>query len=87
MSAFTCPHCGTEVPEKALCCPECGSDRETGWNQDSSVTGDPVVDEVDYDEAVEQEFGKPEKKRASWAWVIAAVLLIIFFIYLIKSAL
>jgi hypothetical protein len=29
---FTCPNCGAEVPLKALACPTCGSDKETGWS-------------------------------------------------------
>lgn len=29
---FECPVCGTEVPNKARACPECGSDEDTGWS-------------------------------------------------------
>jgi hypothetical protein len=29
---FTCPICGADVPIKARACPECGSDKETGWS-------------------------------------------------------
>lgn len=32
---FTCPHCGADVPVKALACPECGSDEETGWSEEA----------------------------------------------------
>ena len=32
---FVCPHCGTVVPEGSPSCPECGSDRETGWAPDA----------------------------------------------------
>ena len=32
---FTCPHCGADVPVKALACPECGSDDETGWSEEA----------------------------------------------------
>ena len=32
---FTCPHCGADVPIKALACPECGSDDETGWSEEA----------------------------------------------------
>lgn len=31
-NTFTCPHCGADVPIKALACPNCGSDKETGWS-------------------------------------------------------
>ncbi|MGP1386425.1 MAG: hypothetical protein ACTS2F_22885 [Thainema sp.] len=30
---FTCPVCGTDVPLKARACPECGSDKGTGWSE------------------------------------------------------
>jgi hypothetical protein len=32
---FTCPHCGADVPIKALACPHCGSDEETGWSEEA----------------------------------------------------
>jgi len=34
-SYFTCPHCGADVPIKALACPKCGSDEETGWSEEA----------------------------------------------------
>ncbi len=36
---FICPNCGTEVPIKALSCPECGSDEKTGWSEDTMYDG------------------------------------------------
>ncbi len=36
---FVCPNCGAEVPVKALSCPECGSDEETGWSEDTMYDG------------------------------------------------
>ncbi len=42
---FICPNCGTEVPLKALACPECGSDESTGWSEDT------MYDELDLPEA------------------------------------
>ena len=32
---FLCPHCGAEVPRKALACPSCGSDENTGWSEEA----------------------------------------------------
>jgi hypothetical protein len=32
---FTCPYCGGDVPIKALACPNCGSDEETGWSEEA----------------------------------------------------
>ncbi len=42
---FICPNCGTEVPLKALACPECGSDENTGWSEDT------MYDKLDLPEA------------------------------------
>lgn len=36
---FICPICGTDVPIKALACPECGSDEKTGWSDDTMYDG------------------------------------------------
>jgi hypothetical protein len=36
---FICPNCGAEVPVKALSCPECGSDKKTGWSEDTMYDG------------------------------------------------
>jgi hypothetical protein len=32
---FTCPHCGNTVDIEATVCPECGSDDQTGWSEDT----------------------------------------------------
>ncbi|MCP4373978.1 MAG: zinc-ribbon domain-containing protein, partial [Deltaproteobacteria bacterium] len=32
---FACPNCGAEVPSKARACPECGSDENTGWSEET----------------------------------------------------
>ena len=36
---FLCPNCGAEVPEGSAACPECGSDDETGWSEDTMYDG------------------------------------------------
>ncbi|MCP4425709.1 MAG: zinc ribbon domain-containing protein [Chloroflexi bacterium] len=36
---FICPHCGAEVDYDAPACPECGSDDETGWSEDTAYDG------------------------------------------------
>lgn len=33
--SFPCPHCGAKVPTHAKACPECGSDKETGWSEEA----------------------------------------------------
>ncbi len=32
---FVCPNCGAKVSPKAKACPECGSDENTGWSEDT----------------------------------------------------
>jgi hypothetical protein len=36
---FICPNCDTEVPVKSLSCPECGSDKNTGWSENTLYDG------------------------------------------------
>lgn len=32
-----CPNCGATIPKKALACPECGSDENTGWSDKAEL--------------------------------------------------
>ena len=58
-----CPQCGTEVPRKALACPECGSDYETGWSADADAQRLGLPDDkFDHDEFVKEEFGEEKKE-------------------------
>ncbi len=36
---FICPNCGAEVSLKALVCPACGSDENTGWSDNTMYDG------------------------------------------------
>jgi hypothetical protein len=79
-SPETCPNCGAELPKNARACPECGSDEETGWSGQASVSAlDLPDDNFNYDEFVKNEFGghrdyKPRGLHWFW-WVVAVVLL------------
>ncbi len=46
---FGCPNCGAEVPIKAKSCPDCGSDENTGWSEDTMYDGldIPALEESD----------------------------------------
>ena len=58
MPPETCPNCGAEVPRNAKACPECGSDEQTGWSEETHVDGlDLPEEKFDYDNFVEREFG------------------------------
>ena len=84
-----CPVCGEDVPPKALACPECGADHNTGWKKDAYTydgldlpDGD---DDFNYEEFVEKEFGKGSGPKAVgikpiW-WVTAIVLLAAYFVF------
>ena len=37
---FVCPHCDARVDINALSCPECGSDDETGWSDQTVGIGE-----------------------------------------------
>ncbi|MBC8097777.1 MAG: zinc ribbon domain-containing protein [Akkermansiaceae bacterium] len=76
---MTCPHCGAEIPPKAKACPECGSDKETGWSDEAHASGLDLPDEnFDYEKFVEQEFGgkKASPTGLPWFWWFVAVLLL-----------
>ena len=78
-----CPHCGAEVPEEALACPECGSCSETGWSTKASyerIGVDSDDEPFDYEGFLEEEFGdgKPARRSAmQWVWAIVAFLLLL----------
>jgi len=44
---FICPVCGFEVDVDAVVCPECGSDDETGWSEDTAYDGLYLYDDED----------------------------------------
>jgi hypothetical protein len=84
MAPSVCPNCGEDVPEKALACPECGADWDTGWKLTGYAggeTSDPE-DEFDYREAFDKEFGssaKPVGMKLAW-WIVGVVLLVALFL-------
>ena len=75
-----CPNCGEDVPERALACPECGADWDTGWKTTGYAGGggeDPE-DAFDYREAFDREFGaSPKPAGMTWLWWIVGVALLV----------
>ena len=49
-----CPHCGADVPTRALACPDCGSDADTGWasEEDQNDAAYAPFDEEDYADVI-----------------------------------
>lgn len=70
---FVCPNCGADVPSKAKSCPECGSDENTGWSEDTYLDGVSLPYEDD-DIPEDTPVGTFGKLRP--LWVGAAVVLL-----------
>ena len=80
-----CPNCGAEIPDDAKCCPECGSDENSGWS-DAARSGRLGLPEegFDYDEFVKKEFGTERTPRGmGWFWWGIAVVVLILFVFLV----
>ena len=79
------------MPRKALACPECGSDYETGWSEDADAQrlGLPD-DEFDYDKFVKEEFSeekrelRPQGISPLW-WIVAIVLAMLLLLLVIRT--
>ncbi len=72
---FDCPNCGAEVPIKAKSCPDCGSDDNTGWSEDTMYDGLdlPVLDESDTD-------ARTSMLQSKFLYYIVAIFTIVAFI-------
>jgi len=72
-----CPVCGEDVPPRALACPECGADHNSGWKLDTDLGGIEEA-EFDYDDFVKNEFGSsPKPSGISPLWWITGIILLI----------
>ncbi|HOK78702.1 MAG TPA: zinc-ribbon domain-containing protein [Verrucomicrobiota bacterium] len=83
-----CPNCGAEIPQGAKCCPECGSDEETGWSEQARYDAlDLPDDQFDHDDFVRREFEpdrfKPRGMRWFW-WLVAAGVLAAFLVFTLR---
>ena len=74
-----CPVCGEDVPLRALACPECGADHNSGWREGTDIhDGVDLPDEdFNYEDFVKKEFGasgKPPGVKLIW-WITAIIIL------------
>lgn len=81
----TCPVCGEDVPRRALACPQCGADHNSGWREDADTYDgvDLPDDDFNYDDFVKREFGsrvKPPGLKTIW-WIVAIALIVAFVVY------
>lgn len=77
---FACPNCGAELPAGAKFCPECGSDENTGWSEETYLDGVTLPDEEE-DEPEGRPTGTLDKSRPLWI-AAAAVLLAVAALFL-----
>lgn len=74
---FICPNCDAEVPMKALSCPECGSDEQTGWSDDTMYDGMDLPAFETYEKAPAVSFF-----RNKYFLYIVAIITILAFLWL-----
>jgi len=72
-----CPVCGEDVPPRALACPECGADHNSGWREDYLDGVDLPEEEFNYDDFVKREFDGRDTQGINPVWWITAIVLLI----------
>jgi hypothetical protein len=77
---FICPICGTEVDLDAVVCPECGSDDETGWSEDTAYDGLYL-----YDDEVDSTPGHNSESRPWLNYFIVLIIIITLSAFLAAS--
>ena len=82
-----CPVCGEDVPRRALACPECSADHNSGWREDADAyDGVDLPEDFDYNEFTRREFGDSSVKPAgirSICWITAFVLLVLLALFFV----
>ena len=68
-----CPVCGEEVPQRAKCCPGCGADEKTGWDEEGTR-----YDGLDLPD--EESVRRPPKAGRSWLWSAVALALLVLLV-------
>jgi predicted nucleic acid-binding Zn ribbon protein len=83
---FACPHCGEQLPARARKCPECGSDRSTGWSptaEEDSLELPEATSDEEHDEFLAREFpdqASPRRRRRRRRLVLFAITLALLFL-------
>lgn len=72
-----CPHCNAILKENSKFCPHCGSDYNTGWSESAEFSN---LELPDYDEIVENEFGKQKNKQHKPFAIIITLITIATFV-------
>ncbi|MFN2508715.1 MAG: zinc ribbon domain-containing protein [Chthoniobacterales bacterium] len=84
-----CLVCGEDVPRRALACPECGADHNSGWREDADAyDGVDLPDAFNYEEFTRKEFGSASEKPAgisTFWWITAIALVVLTVLYFVVS--
>ncbi|MGL1904178.1 MAG: zinc-ribbon domain-containing protein [Fibrobacterales bacterium] len=76
---FICPNCGEEVAEGKLACPSCGSDADTGWNDDTLYDNVGLPEEEIYPaDPSGKKSGEVSPVLKIIAWVVLGLFLYLF---------
>ena len=70
---FECPHCGAEVRAGAKACRECGSDAETGWQDEEEIAYQSLDLPTGYATDPDHPGGAVVERRPAWLVVTAIV--------------
>jgi hypothetical protein len=79
-----CSQCGAEIPRRALACPECGADENTGWDTNPYLPDgdrdvpDYLTEDYDADGAPPIFDAQPWTPRGWW---FVAVIVVIFMVF------
>ena len=69
-----CPVCGEEVAPRAVACPYCGADHNSGWREDANL--DLPGNDFDYEAFVRDEFGPvPRSSGVATVWWVTGIIL------------
>lgn len=80
-----CPVCGEDVPPRALACPECGADHNSGWKEDTADGLDLPDEDFNYEEFTKREFGTAKSSIKPIWWITAVILLAAFAFWLVLA--
>jgi hypothetical protein len=76
-----CSQCGEAIPRNAVCCPGCGADERTGWDENPYLETDRDIPDFlieDRDDARDPPiFDRQVWTRRGW-WVVAVVVTALF---------
>ena len=72
---IACPNCGAELLPKAKVCPECGSDENTGWSEETIYDG---LDLHEDDEVVNARPSTSLFQNRTFLYIVLILTLLVF---------